>query len=82
MQVPFLDLRAQPETIREEVHGAVLSVIDPTRYVMGPEVGALEREIAERVNAIVPVHLFGQVDPQPSRSVPDDVIEKLGALRG
>lgn len=47
MPVPLLDLVAQQQTIREEVQKAVQSVIDRQAFVMGPEVPALERAIAE-----------------------------------
>jgi dTDP-4-amino-4,6-dideoxygalactose transaminase len=46
MQVPLLDLRAQFTPIREQVLEAMIRVADSQRYVMGPEVEALERELA------------------------------------
>jgi dTDP-4-amino-4,6-dideoxygalactose transaminase len=46
MQVPLLDLRAQFAPIREQVLEAMVRVADSQRFVMGPEVEALERELA------------------------------------
>src|ERR1043165_4404381 len=45
--VPLLDLKAQYETIREEVREAVDRVLESQRFILGPEVEALEREVAE-----------------------------------
>lgn len=43
---PFLDLKAQFETIRDEVMAAVERVVESQRFILGPEVESLEREIA------------------------------------
>lgn len=45
--VPLLDLQAQYATIREEVRAALDRVIDSQHFILGPEVEALEREVAE-----------------------------------
>jgi len=45
-QVPLLDLRAQYETIQAEIREAIDRVLETQRFVMGPEVEALEEEIA------------------------------------
>jgi dTDP-4-amino-4,6-dideoxygalactose transaminase len=44
--IPLLDLRAQYESIRDEVRAALDRVIDSQRFILGPEVEALESEIA------------------------------------
>lgn len=44
--VPLLDLRRQYEGIREEVLAAIARVCDSQVFILGPEVEALEREIA------------------------------------
>ncbi len=49
MAVPFLDLTAQYESIRGEVDAAVARVIRSQRFVLGPEVEALEEALAARV---------------------------------
>ncbi len=46
MTVPFLDLKAQYESIRAEIDKAVLGVLASTTYVLGPEVEAFEKEFA------------------------------------
>ncbi len=51
MKLPLLDLKAQFETIREEVQEAVLRVCASQRFILGPEVEALEREIAAHAGA-------------------------------
>lgn len=47
MNVPLLDLKAQYATIREEIKPVVDEVIESQSFILGPEVEALEREIAE-----------------------------------
>ncbi|MEN6560335.1 MAG: DegT/DnrJ/EryC1/StrS family aminotransferase [Acidobacteriota bacterium] len=46
MNVPLLDLKAQYARIREEVRPALDRVIESQLFILGPEVEALEREIA------------------------------------
>ncbi len=46
LPVPLLDLRAQYVTIREELHAAMDRVIESQYFILGPEVEALERDIA------------------------------------
>src|SRR3954469_20124769 len=44
--VPLLDLVAQYKPLRDEILRAVTRVCDSQRFIMGPEVDALERELA------------------------------------
>ncbi len=44
--VPLLDLRAQYATLRDEIHTAMDRVIESQHFILGPEVEALEREVA------------------------------------
>jgi dTDP-4-amino-4,6-dideoxygalactose transaminase len=44
--VPLLDLQAQYRPLRDEILSAIARVCDSQRFIMGPEVEALEREIA------------------------------------
>jgi len=46
MQVPLLDLRAQFGPVRDDVMAAVTRVCDSQQFILGPEVEALERELA------------------------------------
>ena len=47
MKVPLLDLRGQHQALRSQLLEAVERVIDSQQFVLGPEVAALEKEIAE-----------------------------------
>jgi dTDP-4-amino-4,6-dideoxygalactose transaminase len=49
--VPLLDLRRQYEGIREEVLAAIARVCDSQGFILGPEVEALEGEIAALTGA-------------------------------
>jgi dTDP-4-amino-4,6-dideoxygalactose transaminase len=44
--VPLLDLLAQYQPIRDDVLAAITRVCDSQRFIMGPEVEGLERELA------------------------------------
>lgn len=46
---PFLDLKAQYATIRDEVNAAVERVFESQIFIMGPEVSAFEEEIKAQV---------------------------------
>ena len=49
--VPALDLKAQYETIRDEVEPIVLRMMREQTFVLGPEVSGLETEMAEYCQA-------------------------------
>lgn len=51
MSVPLLDLKAQLIPLREEMLAAVTRVLDSTCYIMGPEVEALEQDVARYCSA-------------------------------
>ena len=44
--VPLLDLQAQYRPLRDELLAAIIRVCDSQRFILGPEVEALERELA------------------------------------
>ena len=46
MKVPLLDLQAQYQPLRTEILAAVERVCDSQRFIMGPEITALESEMA------------------------------------
>jgi len=45
--VPLLDLQAQYQPLRDELLAAVTRVCDSQRFILGPEVDALERDLAD-----------------------------------
>ena len=45
--VPFVDLKAQYRSIKDEVDCAILQTLDSTQFILGPEVAAFEKEFAE-----------------------------------
>lgn len=47
MAVPFLDLQAQNKAIRPEIDRAIRRVVESQRFILGPEVEALEARVAE-----------------------------------
>ena len=49
--VPALNLKAQYQSIRDEIEPAVLRLFDSQMFVMGPEVEKLEAELAEYCGA-------------------------------
>ena len=46
VRVPLLDLTAQYQSTRDAVLPALMSVIERQQFIMGPEVPALEADIA------------------------------------
>src|SRR5512140_3724299 len=46
MRVPLLDLSAQYRPLRDEILAAMTRVADSQRFIMGPEIVALERELS------------------------------------
>jgi dTDP-4-amino-4,6-dideoxygalactose transaminase len=55
LAVPLLDLRRQYDGIREDVLAAITRVCDSQSLILGPEVEALEREIAALTGAAAAV---------------------------
>lgn len=45
--IPFIDLKAQRRRLGERIDTAVMRVVDHGKYIMGPEVSALEQQLAE-----------------------------------
>ena len=46
MNIPPLDLKAQYQSIREEINQKILEVVSSQRFVLGAEVEGIERELA------------------------------------
>ena len=49
MSVPLLDLDAQYRPLRDELLAAITRVCDSQRFIMGPEIDALERELSAQL---------------------------------
>lgn len=49
-EVPLLDLQAQYRPLRDELLAAITRVCDSQRFILGPEVEALERELASMLS--------------------------------
>jgi dTDP-4-amino-4,6-dideoxygalactose transaminase len=49
MNVPLLDLQAQYRPLRDEILAALTRVADSQRFIMGPEIDALEAELASQL---------------------------------
>jgi len=47
MKVPLLDLKIQNESLRPEIDEAIKKVLDSNGFILGTEVHALEKELAE-----------------------------------
>ena len=46
MKVPLLDLQAQYRPLRDDILAAITRVCDSQRFIMGPEIDALESELS------------------------------------
>ncbi len=49
--IPLLDLQAQHDAIRGEIAAAISKVVNDQRFILGPEVAALEEEVARYTEA-------------------------------
>jgi dTDP-4-amino-4,6-dideoxygalactose transaminase len=49
--IPYLDLKAQYRSIKNDIDRAVARVLDSTQFVLGPEVAAFEEEFAASCGA-------------------------------
>lgn len=47
MKVPLLDLKEQNDALRPEIEAALAKVLDTNGFILGSEVAALEKELAE-----------------------------------
>ena len=62
VSVPLLDLEAQYRPIRDEILAAITRVCDSQRFIMGPEVDALERELARALGVTHAVSMSSGTD--------------------
>jgi dTDP-4-amino-4,6-dideoxygalactose transaminase len=49
--IPFVDLKAQYNSIKDEIAAAIQRVLDNTSFIMGKEVQIFEEQFAEYVGA-------------------------------
>ena len=61
-KVPFVDLKAEYEVIQPEIDAAIASVIQSGIFIQGPEVSALEKELAAYVSTPVCVSAASGTD--------------------
>lgn len=47
MTIPMVDLKGQYETLKPEIDSAIIQALGETRYILGPNVQAFEKECAE-----------------------------------
>lgn len=62
MKIPLLDLKAQLDYLEDDLVDAVTRVVRSTRYIQGPEVEALEAEIADYCGAAYGVGVSSGTD--------------------
>ena len=67
MPVPLLDLKAQYQSIKDEIDPVVQEVIESQHFILGPQVDALESEIAEYLGAM---HAIGVASGTDALLVP------------
>ena len=49
--IPFIDLKAQQARLRDKIDAAIARVLDHGQYILGPEVGLFEEELARFTGA-------------------------------
>jgi UDP-2-acetamido-2-deoxy-ribo-hexuluronate aminotransferase len=49
VSIPFIDLKSQYQSIKQEIDAAIHKVLDHGQYIMGPEVAELEQQLAEYI---------------------------------
>jgi dTDP-4-amino-4,6-dideoxygalactose transaminase len=64
MNVPPLDLKAQYSSIKEEIDRKILEVVAGQGFILGPEVEALEKEVASHSGARFAVGVSSGTDAQ------------------
>lgn len=62
MKVPLLDLKPQYQSLKKELDEAVSKVIESQYFILGPEVKAMEEEIAKFLNAKYAVGISSGTD--------------------
>src|SRR5262249_13930310 len=73
MRVPLLDLKAQYATIREEIREALDRVLESQQFIMGPEVTALQKAVADYVGAPHGIRSSSTTAPTPPTFLPTPI---------
>ena len=68
LPVSLFDTATPLEPLRERLHAAAAQVLDSGRYILGPEVAAFERELADRLGVRHVVGVANGTDALSSRS--------------
>ena len=74
--IPFIDLKAQYRSIKEEIDAAVHSVLESSQFILGSEVKAFEEEFAAFCAAMV-ARYPGHRTVSPSRHVDQLAFERV-----
>ena len=64
---PFLDLKAEYATMKEDIRAAVDKVLESQQFIMGPEVKQLEAEIAAFIGSSFALGCASGSDALPAR---------------
>ena len=51
MNIPMVDLKSQYQALKPEIDAALLDVLAETRFILGPNVDAFERELTAGIFA-------------------------------
>jgi dTDP-4-amino-4,6-dideoxygalactose transaminase len=76
MNIPFVDLKAQYNSIKPQMEAAMQSVLERTAFILGPEVAAFERTFAEYIGV---KHAIGVASGTDALRL---ALEGLGVGRG
>jgi dTDP-4-amino-4,6-dideoxygalactose transaminase len=52
IQVPYLDLKAQYQSIKPEIDAAIARILDSSQFVLGPDVAGFEQDFAAYCGAV------------------------------
>ena len=47
LNIPMVDLKGQYQTLKQEIDAGIQDVLDATSFILGPNVQALEKEVAD-----------------------------------
>ena len=56
--IPILDLKAQYESIKDEINAAIAGVLESAQFILGPAVRKLEQRVAAYCGSTFPCPLL------------------------